>query len=824
LSQTLLPTNNTSNPPANTPTSTSTPTAKPVPRRTTYPLSRDVAGNAFWKTIHSAAYSYPENPTQTDADQFRTTFIYLMKSFPCEECKQHARNYLQEYPPPLDNRKNLVMYFCNFHNYVNKKLGKEEEDCTFAVETSKPCESCAVKPQNENIHSQNAGEYPQNKTEGIKPQQTPMKDLTQTFKSYKSISKRVVEELCAKDKIPIPQIVFRECPTDSSTSCTDFYRDPETKSAITKPIIYLNPYQFSPRTIVHEYEHYRRTFLDDDESMFDEHGVEQVARDIIAKEFPLDKMPLLERAANPNVIMTDQELAIAGEGQPIVVVQEREPAPPQPRKLSVMQRYQLIKEARRRKYKVKKQTPPESEGEQVQVVQAVPSASMESAIAPVPPGGVVSAEHQNHFPTYMMIKQRFEAEKFVESQDGDDKDGFFSGFDRLYEPISGHLGLPARVLNESFTSSFIASSVTTIAKTNMSPIGSLLLTSTLGTGMLLSNLALKNHGGVALGDRRMLTDVSTNLMMNALNYANPKVSKKIMKDAKKLGGHLAKMEFDKILPMLIESPFLKKSKYGWRDQRRSGKRRGGGSGGSGSSSGGGGGGGDPAGGGVGGGLSAPIGSAGSFANDIGQPVSSTNMSSIPGAGVVTTGGGSMYSPTIVPGNPSISSQFNPGVPGGFMAPGQARFDDEEGDGDGPGFSAGGGPSFGPQGLPSHVSPFDLDNMTFQQRLRFFEHARGLGGSDMGKYSRFQPATDRRGSDYGQVTPRRPNIYEDEEVYGSPNIVHDSEDGLPAELNPNYPYISEDEEELFGGEARADLHGVRRNSMNSMYYDDLSDLV
>jgi hypothetical protein len=110
-------------------------------------------------------------------------------------------------------------------------------------------------------------------------------------------------------------------------------------------------------------------------------------------------------------------------------------------------------------------------------------------------------------------------------------------------------------------------------------------------------------------------------------------------------------------------------------------------------------------------------------------------------------------------------------------------------------------------------------MTFSQRLRFFEKQRGVGGREPGGAAGFYHNPSLHGRDFGQVSPRPRNIYEDE-PYGSPSIETDSEDGLPAALNP---YINEDEEEIFGGEARADLNGVRRNTTPYAYYDDLSDL-
>jgi len=336
---------------------------------------------------------------------------------------------------------------------------------------------------------------------------------------------------------------------------------------------------------------------------------------------------------------------------------------------------------------------------------------------------------------------------------------------------------------------------------------------------MLSNFILKSQSGVALADRKMMTNIAANLMMNALNYANPKVSKKILRDAKKIGGHIASFEFDKILPMLIESPFLKKGMAG--DARRRRDRYGGGYGGYGGGGGGGGpssgpSGADPAVGGVGGGLSAAP-------QTLGSQISAANVENVPGAGVVQTGGGSVFSPTIVPGNPMEQGFTPPGLIGN-PASNSSIFD--AGSGGPGGIFAEGGPPHDPfnQGLGSNYAPGgftpDLESMSFNERLRYIEKMRGLGGREAGRYYGFNPGSERHGQDYGIVQPRRPSIMEDEEAFGS---LGSSDHELPAELAPyEEPYLNAEEEELFGGRARADMYGVRRNGISS-YYDDLSDL-
>lgn len=48
---------------------------------------------------------------------------------PCETCKEHATNYIEEHKHKLmeicKTKKDLFKFFVDFHNFVNKRLGKK---------------------------------------------------------------------------------------------------------------------------------------------------------------------------------------------------------------------------------------------------------------------------------------------------------------------------------------------------------------------------------------------------------------------------------------------------------------------------------------------------------------------------------------------------------------------------------------------------------------------------------------------------------------------------------------------------------------------------
>jgi FAD-linked sulfhydryl oxidase len=49
--------------------------------------------------------------------------------FPCKICSGHFQNLLLSNPVKNSNREELVLYMCNIHNIVNKRLNKTEFDC-----------------------------------------------------------------------------------------------------------------------------------------------------------------------------------------------------------------------------------------------------------------------------------------------------------------------------------------------------------------------------------------------------------------------------------------------------------------------------------------------------------------------------------------------------------------------------------------------------------------------------------------------------------------------------------------------------------------------
>ena len=511
----------------------------------TYPISdKDVIGKSTWTVLHQYATTFPDDPTERDKEEFKSLMRAVLRGIPDSEpckCRTHAMEWIQQNPPDqhMTDSSALFAYTCNFHNSVNERLGKKQHNCAHLyrrTSNNDECQTCSKIPPGPLSTPQNVAEnHPSQETGNISNEQTNQihPDLVSVLTDFKGVSKKVIEELCNQDKVPIPDIQFAPCPQVPETSCTSILRDPVSKRHLTKGVIYLHPNVFALRTLVHEYIHYLESYRMNDEIALNEYEVEKRAQEILTKEFPYDTKDK----------KTIQTLV------PIITATDTITVPRTGLKKSFLLRQREKREVRRAKFGFAKK---EQIGEPgaVMIPVSSPSPSMEPGL-------------EGRYPVYTMVRSRFDQEQqmraFAEEKDGQGEGGFFSGFDKIYEPIASRVSIPARTLNESLTAEFISSALTTIAKSNLSPLGSLLVTGLTSIGLLGANVLLKNNSyGVSLGDRKMLMHITGSLMMSNLTYLNPKVNKRLIKDAKELGSKAAHMDLKGMFPILVESPFFDK--------------------------------------------------------------------------------------------------------------------------------------------------------------------------------------------------------------------------------------------------------------------------
>ncbi|CAN8099838.1 unnamed protein product [Discula destructiva] len=87
-------------------------------------------GHATWKFLHTMVARYPEQPTEEDQLALKTFITLFSRLYPCGECAEHFRQLLAKYPPQVSSRNAAAGWLCFAHNIVNKRLKKEEFDCT----------------------------------------------------------------------------------------------------------------------------------------------------------------------------------------------------------------------------------------------------------------------------------------------------------------------------------------------------------------------------------------------------------------------------------------------------------------------------------------------------------------------------------------------------------------------------------------------------------------------------------------------------------------------------------------------------------------------
>lgn len=104
---------------------------KPIMAKMANQTIRAEVGRAGWKMIHTILAQYPEEPTEEDRMTLSTYLKLLSRVYPCRECAEHFQELLKLYPPQLSSRKAAVMWGCDAHNKVNKRLGKEIFDCAY---------------------------------------------------------------------------------------------------------------------------------------------------------------------------------------------------------------------------------------------------------------------------------------------------------------------------------------------------------------------------------------------------------------------------------------------------------------------------------------------------------------------------------------------------------------------------------------------------------------------------------------------------------------------------------------------------------------------
>jgi len=89
-----------------------------------------VWGPAFWFSLHNGALRYPNRAAPVWKERMKHFILGIPVMVPCEKCSEHATSYLEYSYEKIDEvvngRRELFEFFWEFHNVVNKSLGKPE--------------------------------------------------------------------------------------------------------------------------------------------------------------------------------------------------------------------------------------------------------------------------------------------------------------------------------------------------------------------------------------------------------------------------------------------------------------------------------------------------------------------------------------------------------------------------------------------------------------------------------------------------------------------------------------------------------------------------
>lgn len=89
-------------------------------------MNPEIWGAKMWFILHIITFTYPENPTFLDKRHYNDFFTNLQYVIPCDKCKLHYREHLENNPltPNLDKKEDFVNWLIQVHNAVNISKGK----------------------------------------------------------------------------------------------------------------------------------------------------------------------------------------------------------------------------------------------------------------------------------------------------------------------------------------------------------------------------------------------------------------------------------------------------------------------------------------------------------------------------------------------------------------------------------------------------------------------------------------------------------------------------------------------------------------------------
>ena len=109
------------------------------------PLDPKAWGPHGWAFMEAIVFHYPDNPTPEEKQAALNFFDSLMLLLPCEKCRKHYIENRKVLKIDVSSKDKLSRWLVDFHNEVNKMLGKTEwkyEDVSKKYQEE--CQECKI--------------------------------------------------------------------------------------------------------------------------------------------------------------------------------------------------------------------------------------------------------------------------------------------------------------------------------------------------------------------------------------------------------------------------------------------------------------------------------------------------------------------------------------------------------------------------------------------------------------------------------------------------------------------------------------------------------
>jgi len=89
-----------------------------------------VWGPIFWFSLHNGAAKYPENPSKHTQEKIKGFIMGIPYMLPCEECSEHAKDFIEKNKNNLDNivkdRDSYFKFTYDLHDNTNDIVGNKK--------------------------------------------------------------------------------------------------------------------------------------------------------------------------------------------------------------------------------------------------------------------------------------------------------------------------------------------------------------------------------------------------------------------------------------------------------------------------------------------------------------------------------------------------------------------------------------------------------------------------------------------------------------------------------------------------------------------------